>query len=153
MRICVREADFDPGAELAALETHESGALASFIGIVRAEGTLTALELEHYPGMTEAQLARIGAAAQERFGLTDLLIMHRTGRLEIGARIMMVAAAAPHRKAALMGVDYMMDYLKSRAPFWKRSHFEDGASAWVAARESDEAALQDWQKAPYNSEI
>ena len=138
---------FDTGAELSAFAAgvRGAGAVVSFTGITRdlASGDLEAMEIEHFPGMTERALAAIGAEAMARFGLAGAMILHRYGRLEPGAPIMMVATAARHRADAFAGAEFLMDYLKSRAPFWKKEISARGA-AWVAARDEDEAALARW---------
>jgi molybdopterin synthase catalytic subunit len=147
MSIEVREAPFDPGAVLNAFIARASGAgaIVSFTGITRdvARGDLQTMEIEHYPGMTERALEQIRAQAVDRFTLTDALIIHRFGRLAPGETIMMVATAAPHRRDAFEAADFLMDYLKSRAPFWKREVTDRGAE-WVAAKDDDEAALTRW---------
>ncbi len=121
-----------------------SGAVVTFTGIVRdLGGELQAMEIEHYPGMTEAALTGIAAQAAKRWELEDTLIIHRHGRLLPGEMIMMVATAAPHRVAAFEAAEFLMDFLKSRAPFWKREVTKDG-SVWVDARDEDEAALTRW---------
>jgi molybdopterin synthase catalytic subunit len=112
----------------------------SFTGIVRGDGGLRALEIEHYPGMTESAIAAIIAEARARWELTDVLVIHRYGLLELGAPIMMVATAARHRVAAFQAAEFLMDYLKSRAPFWKKEVGGD----WVKAKAEDEAALDRW---------
>ena len=119
------------------------GAIVTFTGLVRGDGGLSAMEIEHYPGMTETAIADIAAQAQTRWSLGDVLVIHRHGRLEPGETIMMVATAAPHRKDAFEAAEFLMDYLKSRAPFWKKELGPDGAS-WVAAKDEDEAALTRW---------
>jgi molybdopterin synthase catalytic subunit len=121
------------------------GAIVTFTGIVRdtGEDSLVAMEIEHYPGMTEAALTDIARQASMRWSLGDVLVIHRHGRLEPGALIMMVATAARHRKDAFEAAEFLMDYLKSRAPFWKREITARGAS-WVAARDEDEDALSRW---------
>ncbi len=135
---------FDLAAELQAFGVG-AGAVVTFTGLVRDDtGQMEALELEHYPGMTEAQLADFGAAAAERFQLSDWMIIHRVGRIPVGQPIMMVATAARHRRAAFDGADYLMDWLKSRAPFWKREIGRDGAAQWVEAKDSDESSLSRW---------
>jgi molybdopterin synthase catalytic subunit len=117
----------------------------TFTGIVRdTEAGLAAMEIEHYPGMTEAQLARFAEGAVARFGLDDALVIHRHGRLTPGEPIMMVATAARHRADAFAAAEYLMDWLKSRAPFWKREIGRDGDAAWVDARGEDEDALDRW---------
>lgn len=135
---------FDLGAELAGFGAG-AGAVVSFSGLVRDEdGRLIALEIEHYPGMTEKALTAYGLEAARRFGLSDWRIIHRHGRLEAGEAIMMVATAARHRRAAFEGAEYLMDWLKSRAPFWKREITLGGPGAWVDARDEDEDALARW---------
>ena len=122
-----------------------AGAVVTFTGLVRDEGgRLTGLEIEHYPGMTEAALTAFGAQAAERFQLLDWLVLHRHGKLSAGEPIMMVATAARHRKAAFEAAEFLMDWLKSRAPFWKRELTSDGPGEWVAATDADEAALTRW---------
>ena len=147
MRIAVQEEPFDFGAEAAAFADgrHDMGAVVTFTGVVRdlASGDLEAMEIEHYPGMTEKALRKIAAEAQTRWELGDLLILHRYGRLAPGERIMMVGTAAPHRRAAFEAAEFLMDYLKSRAPFWKKE-FVGEETGWVAARDEDEAALDRW---------
>jgi molybdopterin synthase catalytic subunit len=146
MRLSVQGSAFDAGAELNAFSAAVAGAgaVVSFTGLVRdAGGTLSAMEIEHYPGMTESAIAAIIAQAQSRWDLADVLVIHRFGRLEPGAQIMMVATAARHRVAAFEAAEFLMDYLKSRAPFWKKEIGHDGA-AWVQAKDEDEAALTRW---------
>ncbi|UWQ22994.1 molybdenum cofactor biosynthesis protein MoaE [Jannaschia sp. W003] len=144
MRVSVQEADFDLGAEAAALEATGAGAVVTFTGVVRdVSGGLRHMELEHYPGMTAKALEAIAAEAVERWPLTAATVIHRHGRLEPGARIMMVGTASAHRGAAFEAAEFLMDYLKSRAPFWKKEVTAEGG-AWVDAREDDEAALRRW---------
>lgn len=147
MSVRVQRDGFDAGAELNAFASQQTGAgaIVSFSGIVRdvATGDLSAMEIEHYPGMTERALDAIRAEAADRFKLSGALVIHRYGRLSPGEIIMMVATAAPHRADAFTGAEFLMDYLKSRAPFWKKEVTEDGA-AWVDAVEKDEAALSRW---------
>ena len=145
MAVRVQRGDFDLGAELAGLRAGRTdiGALVSFAGLVRDAGGLEAMELEHYPGMTEKALETIEAEARRRWPLGACLIVHRYGRLEPGEQIMMVATASAHRQAAFEAAEFLMDYLKSRAPFWKKETGPAGA-AWVDARETDEAALERW---------
>jgi molybdopterin synthase catalytic subunit len=138
--------DFDPGAEVAALVGGRTdiGAVVTFTGLVRDRGEgLVAMELEHYPGMTEAALAAIEADARSRWPLDACLVIHRFGRLAPGERIVLVATASAHREAAFAAAGFLMDYLKSRAPFWKKED-RPGGSAWVDARAEDEAALERW---------
>jgi len=137
---------FDYGAECAAFARGAAGAgaVVTFAGLVRDDGgRLSAMEIEHYPGMTERALAGIEAEARARWDLTDALVIHRHGRLVPGEVIMMVATASRHRGAAFAAAEFLMDYLKSRAPFWKKEHGADGA-AWVAAKDADEGALRRW---------
>lgn len=135
---------FDMAAELAGFGIG-AGAIVTFQGLVRSEdGRLAALEIEHYPGMTQKALAAYGAAAAERFELSDWRIVHRHGLLQVGQPIMMVATAARHRQAAFEAAEYLMDWLKSRAPFWKREIGPNGPGAWVMAKTDDENALARW---------
>ncbi len=150
MTVRVQRDDFDLGAELAALRAGRTdiGALVSFTGLVRDSAggdAVSGLELEHYPGMTEQALAKIESEARDRWPLQACLIVHRWGRLLPGEQIMMVATASPHRQAAFEAAEFLMDFLKSRAPFWKREHGPAGAK-WVDARNLDEAALARWTK-------
>lgn len=143
--ISVQEAAFDLGDlanRFAAAQTG-AGAIVTFSGVVRADNGLTALEIEHYPAMTTPALAQIRDQALARFDLLDAWVVHRYGRLAVGEVIMMVATSAPHRADAFAGAAFLMDYLKSRAPFWKKEHRADG-TAWVDAKASDEAALRRW---------
>ncbi|MCX8087547.1 MAG: molybdopterin synthase catalytic subunit MoaE [Rhodocyclaceae bacterium] len=142
--ISVQAADFDPGGEIAALSWGDAGAVASFVGLVRQDGAVTAMTLEHYPGMTEAALADIVVAARARWPLLAVRIVHRIGRLLPGERIVFVGVAAAHRHAAFAACEFIMDYLKTQAPFWKKEETLAGAR-WVEARESDERAAQRWQ--------
>lgn len=140
----VQSAPFDLTAELTGFGAG-AGAVVTFTGLVRDDtGTMAALEIEHYPGMTERALSDFGQAAAGRFGLIDWRIVHRHGRIAVGQPIMMVATAARHRRAAFEGADYLMDWLKSRAPFWKREIGLDGRTAWVEAVLRDEDALRRW---------
>ncbi|MCU9838724.1 molybdenum cofactor biosynthesis protein MoaE [Ruegeria sp. WL0004] len=147
MRVVVQQEPFDLGAEANAFAAADTsmGAIVTFTGVVRdlARGDLDVMEIEHYPGMTEKALTRIATEAQERWSLGDVLVIHRYGRLAPGDRIMMVATAAPHRKDAFEAAEYLMDYLKSRAPFWKKEITGAGAG-WVASKEEDEDALTRW---------
>lgn len=141
----LQEGPFDPWAEAgefsAALQG--AGAVVTFSGIVRGDDGLIALEIEHYPAMSQPAIAQIMANAARRFALLDARVIHRYGTLRAGEVIMMVATAAPHRSDAFAGAEFLMDYLKSRAPFWKKEHRADGAT-WVEAKDSDEAALSRW---------
>ena len=141
----VQAEDFDLAAETAALREgrDDAGALVTFSGLVRSDGTLTDMTLEHYPGMTEAALRDIADQAATRWDLLGAMVIHRHGILHPGDQIMMVAALSAHRQAAFEAADFMMDYLKSRAPFWKKERSAAG-EAWVDAREADEAAIGRW---------
>ena len=148
MDVRVQEAPFDPGAELARFSGRlaGAGAVVTFSGVVRDEnGRLAAMEIEHYPGMTERAIASIVDEASRRWPLADALVVHRHGRLRPGETIMMVATASAHRAAAFSAAEFLMDYLKSRAPFWKKEIGANGES-WVAARDEDEAALTRWDQ-------
>jgi molybdopterin synthase catalytic subunit len=137
---------FDPGAEANAFAARAAGAgaVVTFTGLVRdTDARLAAMEIEHYPGMTERSIAAIMDQARSRWSLTDALVIHRHGPLRVGETIMMVATAAPHRADAFAAAEFLMDYLKSRAPFWKKEVGADGTS-WVAATDGDEAALGRW---------
>jgi molybdopterin synthase catalytic subunit len=142
------ETAFDPGALLSEFTRgrSETGAVATFTGIARAEaGATTVLELEAYPGFTEAEIGKIADQARERFGLHDLTILHRVGRIGPGESIVFVATAAGHRRAAFEACDFLMDYLKSRAPFWKKEHGPGGAR-WVEPTAQDHADRGRWDK-------
>ncbi len=146
--IRVQTEDFDIGAEVGALskDRHDIGAVVTFSGTVRDKtGDLVALELEHYPGMTEKELARIEKEAQERWPLEASLIVHRVGRLLPGENIVLVVTASAHRQAAFEAAEFLMDYLKTRAPFWKREETASGGD-WVDARDSDDTAAARWTK-------
>ena len=145
----VQEADFDLGTESALLTAgrEDVGGLASFVGLCRADDGLAALVLEHYPGMTERAIARIAAEACARWPLTGCTVIHRTGRLPPGAPIVLVLTASSHRAAALESCAFLIDWLKTRAPFWKREEFADGASRWVEAKAADDAAAARWSAA------
>jgi molybdopterin synthase catalytic subunit len=146
MSIRVQSDRFDPGAELNAFSAGVAGAgaVVSFSGLVRdVDGGLQTMEIEHYPGMTEKALAKIRDEAMARWTLADVLIIHRYGAMTPGEVIMMVATASRHRKDAFEAADFLMDYLKSRAPFWKKERSGSGAD-WVAARDEDEDALKRW---------
>ncbi|CCW17522.1 Molybdenum cofactor biosynthesis protein MoaE; Molybdopterin converting factor subunit 2 [Sphingobium indicum BiD32] len=143
-RVAVQAGDFDVAAELVALEALGGGGVASFTGVVRGGGGLIALELEHYPAMTQAQVDRICDEAMARWPLLGLSVIHRFGRLEPGARIVFVGTASRHRTAALESCAFLIDWLKSEAPFWKKEHFEGGATGWVEARVEDETKAKGW---------
>ena len=137
---------FEPGAALAAFcaDRRETGAVASFTGLTRAEGgAATELELEAYEGFTDVEIERFAEAAKARFGLQDYLIIHRIGRIGAGEAVVFVATASAHRRAAFEACDHLMDYLKSRAPFWKKEHGPDGAR-WVEPTDADHADAARW---------
>ena len=147
MTIRLTQEPFDPGALLSGFcrGRAEVGAVASFTGIARAEsGAATALELEAYPGFTEAEIGKIAETARERFGLADLLILHRVGKIAPGEPIVFVATASAHRREAFEACDYLMDYLKSRAPFWKKEH-GPGGERWIEPHARDHADIARWE--------
>jgi len=141
--------DFDQAAEIRDLvaSNHDIGAIATFIGLCRSEGeSLSALELEHYPGMAESQMENCASAACERWPIDKMLVIHRYGVIQPGEQIVLVVAASRHRDAAFDGARYVMDFLKTDAPFWKKEHRSDGAAGqWVDARDSDETAKERWK--------
>ncbi len=139
----VQQEDFDPGTESAALE-RGAGAIASFTGLVRGDGGITAMTLEHYSGMTEKALDALADEALARWPLSGLIVIHRTGTLTVGARIVFVAAASAHRAAALEACAFLIDRLKTDAPFWKKESGSAG-ERWVDARSSDDDAAQRWR--------
>jgi molybdopterin synthase catalytic subunit len=147
--IRVQAADFDLPSEISALTAgrHDIGAVVTFSGLCRDEqGALSALELEHYPGMAEAEMRRIGAVAIERFSLLGLRAIHRYGKIAPGENIVLVIAAASHRQAAFDGANFVMDFLKTSAPFWKKEHAADGtAGGWVSAKDVDDQAQEKWR--------
>jgi molybdopterin synthase catalytic subunit len=145
--IRLTQAPFDPGQALGEFcrDRQETGAIASFTGLARAEqGRTDILELEAYPGFTEREIGRHEADAVARFSLQDVLIIHRTGPIPPGEAIVFVATAAPHRRAALEACDFLMDYLKSRAPFWKKETGPDGAR-WIEPTDRDRDDLARWE--------
>src|ERR1700744_798301 len=147
-RISVQEAEFDIAAEFAALAAGRTdiGGIGCFIGTVRSNpGELVAaMTLEHYPAMTERAIARIVDEAERRWALLGCTVIHRVGRLTAGENIVLVLAAAAHRQPALDATAFLIDWLKTKAPFWKREEFADGGTTWVAAREADDAAAARW---------
>jgi len=144
--IRVTAGDFDPGVELERLNIAGAGGMASFVGVVRDTPAqpLAALTLEHYPGMTEAQILKIAEAAELRFSLLACSVVHRYGRLRPGQRIVFCGAAAAHRQAALEAVAFLIDWLKTSAPFWKQESFLNGETRWVMARAEDDTARARW---------
>jgi len=144
--IRVGPGDFDVAAELAALHARagDAGAVATFTGHVRGDDGLIALILEHYPAMTEREIARHVEAAKKKWPLLGVSVIHRVGRLVPGERIVFVAAAAAHRRAAFEACEFLMDYLKVHAPFWKREEHADG-TRWVEAKQVDDEAAKRWR--------
>jgi molybdopterin synthase catalytic subunit len=144
--IRIQRQDFDPGAELAALNDGKgaTGAVASFIGLVRGDDGLVAMTLDHYPGMCESEIAVHVAEAKSRWPILNLRIVHRVGRLTPGERIVFVGVACSHRYAAFQAAEFLMDYLKTRAPFWKLEERPSGAS-WVEARSEDDVSVKRWR--------
>jgi molybdopterin synthase catalytic subunit len=144
IRVRLQPAPFDAGAELARLDGLGGGGVASFTGIVRGEGRLVELLLEHHPEMTLAMMEGLAADAQTRWGLLGLTVIHRYGALRPGDPIVFVGTAARHRGAALEACASLIDRLKTQAPFWKRETFADGESRWVEARAADDEAAARW---------
>ncbi|MDI3307936.1 MAG: molybdenum cofactor biosynthesis protein MoaE [Acetobacteraceae bacterium] len=144
--IRVHEAPFDLAAECAALTEGrtDTGGLASFVGICRADDNLSAMVLEHYPGMTERAITRIAEEACARWPLTGCTVIHRVGRLTPGEPIVLVLTASAHRAAALESCAFLIDWLKTKAPFWKREEFAGGGERWVEAKAEDDAAAARW---------
>ncbi|MDS7596690.1 molybdenum cofactor biosynthesis protein MoaE [Agrobacterium tumefaciens] len=147
--IRVQAGDFDAAEETRRLTASDRsvGAVVAFTGLCRDDGgTLAALELEHYPGMAEAEMNRVAELAIKRFGLLGLTAIHRYGKIAAGDNIVLVIAASSHRQAAFDGANFVMDYLKTSAPFWKKEHGKDGiAGDWVAAKDADDAARDKWR--------
>lgn len=151
MVVKVQSEDFDVGAELAALTTGNTaiGGMTSFVGLVRdlgGEDALKAMTLEHYPGMTEKMLREIEAEANDRWPLEASLIVHRYGRLEPGDQIVLVATASPHRQAAFDSCAFLIDWLKTKAPFWKLEDTQNGGARWVEAKDTDDRAAERWEQ-------
>lgn len=148
--IRVQREDFDLAAEVARLTQGRTdvGAVVTFSGLCRDEdGALAALELEHYPGMAEGEIERIAEDALDRWPLTGMTVIHRFGRILPGENIVLVAAASHHRQAAFEAASFLMDYLKTRAPFWKKEHPKgDAEGGWVAAKEADDEATERWRR-------
>lgn len=147
-KVSIQSADFDVATELRALAQDRPGigAVVTFTGLCRDEsGTLAALELEHYPGMAEEELRRVAAEAEMRWPLLGVRVIHRFGLIRPGEQIVLAIAASAHRAAAFAAADFLMDYLKTRAPFWKKEHRLDGAvGEWVEAKAADDSAAQRW---------
>lgn len=142
----VQAEDFDPGTELTALEALGGGGIASFTGLVRDDGGLEALHLEHYPAMTQAQVAAVVDDAAARWPLLGVTVIHRFGTLPVGARIVFVGTASSHRVAALESCAFLIDWLKVGAPFWKQAIRRDGERTWVEAISDDDARAEAWRQ-------
>lgn len=150
MPVRVQQQDFDVSTEIDRLlgDRRDIGAVVTFTGRVRGDDdgrAITTLTLEHYPEMTEAEMARIEAEAMQRWPLQAVLMVHRVGELKAGDNIVLVIAAASHRQAAFDAAAFLMDYLKTRAPFWKKETTPDGKSVWVDARSEDDTAADRWR--------
>lgn len=145
IRVSVQAEDFDPAAEVAALEALGGGGIATFTGIVRADGGIAALHLDHYPAMTSRQLEAVAAEAAARWPLLGITVIHRHGTLPVGERIVLVATASASRTPALEACAFLIDWLKVAAPFWKREVHADGSGDWVEARDADMAKAQAWK--------
>lgn len=146
IRVSVQPEDFEPGVELARLESLGGGGVASFTGIVRADGGLSALHLDHYPGMTERQLAAVADEAAKRWPLLGLTVIHRHGTLAVGERIVFVGTASAGRVPALEACAFLIDWLKVSAPFWKREQHSDGTGQWVEAKDDDDSRAARWDR-------
>jgi molybdopterin synthase catalytic subunit len=145
----IQPEDFNVAAEVERVRNlgGNIGAIVTFIGICRDEdGRLAALELEHYPGMAEAEIDRICGEAAERWPVTAITVVHRHGRIAVGENIVLVVTASSHRQAAFEAANYLMDFLKTRAPFWKKEHTEEATGSWVAAKDDDDAAAERWKE-------
>lgn len=156
MTVRVQSEDFDVGAEIERLSAGRTdiGALSCFVGLVRdihGGESVGAMTLEHYPSMTEKQIEKIVAEARERWPLQEALVIHRYGRMEPGERIVLVVTASPHREAAIRACEFLIDWLKTKAPFWKLEERDSGAE-WVDARESDDEAAAKWDRSPAKTE-
>ena len=145
----VQAEDFDTNAEIEGVKraANDVGAVVSFTGVCRAEnGRLSALELEHYAGMAEGEIARIAEEAATRWPLAAITVIHRHGKIAAGDNIVLVVVASEHRRAAFEAAGYLMDYMKSRAPFWKKEHLASGTKGeWVESRQADEDASKRWR--------
>ncbi len=154
LRVLVQAEPFDVGGEYERLLNGcaGAGALANFVGVVRSneQRPITALTLEHYPGMTQAALERIAQDAVTRFGLLGCSVIHRFGTLAPGEGIVLVVTAASHRQAALDGTAFLIDWLKTDAPFWKKEHLANGEDVWVEARAADDKAAGKWKEGPFS---
>jgi molybdopterin synthase catalytic subunit len=162
-RVRIQQEDFDVAREVAALRQGDArvGAVASFIGTVRDRSggidsnepaDTTRMELEHYPGMTEASIEAMIDAAMQRFAILGARVVHRVGPLDPGEQIVLVVVASSHRGDAFAACEFLMDYLKTQAPFWKKEHRPDGSAEWVDARVADDAAAKRWGLASANAD-
>ncbi|MCC2098743.1 MAG: molybdenum cofactor biosynthesis protein MoaE [Hyphomicrobiales bacterium] len=146
--IRIQSEDFDAAAEAATLTSgrRDVGAVVTFTGLCRDEaGRLNALELEHYPGMAEEEIERVAAEAEKRWPLMGVTAIHRFGKIAPGENIVLVVTASAHRQAAFEAAEFLMDFLKTRAPFWKKEHNRDGSSGeWVSAKDADDTAVKRW---------
>ncbi len=143
-QISVQAEVFDPGTLQAQLEAGDAGAIATFTGLVRGQGGVRSMTLEHYPGMTERALDALADQAMAKWSLDRIILVHRYGELHAGERIVFVGCASSHRAAALDACAFLIDQLKTSAPFWKQEALDDGTSRWVDAREADDAAAARW---------
>ena len=153
MAVRVQSEDFDVGAEVRRVAGGRTdiGAIVTFSGVMRSQNdgsTVAAMTLEHYPGMTEQELEHVEREARARWPLQASLIVHRVGSLKPGDNIVLVLTASVHRQSAFAAAEFLMDYLKTRAPFWKKEQGPDGAGRWVDARDSDDRAVERWEKKP-----
>lgn len=144
IKIAVITGDFDAGAEIKNLSALGGGAVSSFVGQVRGDGDLAALELEHYPAMTEKALRKIADKAAKKWTLRGITIIHRVGRMEVGEQIVLACTCSDHRQAAIEATAYIMDQLKTAAPFWKKEINRNGGESWVSERQSDIEAAKSW---------
>jgi molybdopterin synthase catalytic subunit len=151
IKVAIQNEDFDVAREIESLTRGRGdvGALVTFTGLCRDEaGTLEALELEHYPGMAEDEIFRVAQQAAARWPLLGATAIHRYGKVLPGENIVLVIATSPHRRAAFEAAEYIMDYLKTRAPFWKKEHRRDGSvGEWVEAKDADDSAAERWEQA------
>lgn len=151
IKVAIQREDFDVAREIEALTKGRGdvGAVVTFTGLCRDEaGTLEALELEHYPGMAEDEILRVARLAAQRWPLLGATAIHRYGKVLPGENIVLVIATSPHRRAAFEAAEYIMDYLKTRAPFWKKEHRRDGSvGEWVEAKDADDSAAERWEQA------
>ncbi|WP_417819126.1 molybdenum cofactor biosynthesis protein MoaE [Tritonibacter scottomollicae] len=146
IKVEVGPADFDVGAETLKVAEYGGGAIASFVGQVRNDGNLESLELEHYPAMTRRALQQIAETARSDWSLHAVTIVHRIGKLSVGENIVLVVTGSDHRRAAMESCSFIMDKLKTVAPFWKKETRADGAVKWVEERASDVKASEEWDK-------